>query len=106
MRLRSLICVIVAYLATMALPAYAAWPEHPIKVIVPFPAGGQLDVVVRLIAEKISPALGQPIVVEVHTGADGNIGAEMAARSAPDGYTWFATSVPFTTQAEIGRAHV
>jgi len=101
MRFRSLMWVIVVCLAAIALPAQAAWPERPIKVIVPFPAGGQLDVVVRLIAEKISPALGQPIVVEVHTGADGNIGAEMAARSAPDGYTWFATSVPFTTQAAL-----
>jgi len=102
MRFRALMQLTIVRLGLLAwLPAYAAWPEHPIKVIVPFPAGGQLDVVVRLIAEKISPALGQPIVVEVHTGADGNIGAEMAARSAPDGYTWFATSVPFTTQAAL-----
>jgi tripartite-type tricarboxylate transporter receptor subunit TctC len=81
--------------------AHAAWPEHSIKVIVPFPAGGQLDVVVRVIAERISPALGQPIVVEVHTGADGNIAAEMVAKSPPDGYTWLSTSVPFTTQAAL-----
>ena len=102
MRVPAVIRLVVVCLAAFAfVPAQAAWPEHPIKVIVPFPAGGQLDVVVRLIAEKISPALGQPIVVEVHTGADGNIGAEMAARSAPDGYTWFATSVPFTTQAAL-----
>lgn len=101
MRFRLLMSLGVVCLAAFTLPARAAWPEHPIKVLVPFPAGGQLDVVVRLIAEKISPALGQPIVVEVHTGADGNIGAEMAARSAPDGYTWFATSVPFTTQAAL-----
>jgi len=78
-----------------------AWPDRPIKVIVPFPAGGQLDVVVRIIADRIGPALGQPIVVEVRTGADGNIGAEAVARSAPDGYTWLATSVPFATQASL-----
>ena len=78
-----------------------AWPDRPIKVVVPFPAGGQLDVVVRIIAERIGPALGQPIVVEVRTGADGNIGAEAVARSAPDGYTWLATSVPFATQASL-----
>ena len=102
MRMPAVIRLVVVCLAAFAfVPAQAAWPEHPIKVIVPFPAGGQLDVVVRLIAERISPALGQPIIVEVHTGADGNIGAEMAARSAPDGYTWFATSVPFTTQAAL-----
>ena len=67
----------------------------------PFPAGGQLDVVVRMVADKIAPALGQPIVVETHTGADGNIGAELVAKSAPDGYTWLATSVPFATQISL-----
>jgi tripartite-type tricarboxylate transporter receptor subunit TctC len=92
-----------ALLLTMALGAFAQapWPAHPIRVVVPFPAGGQLDVVVRLVADKISPVLGQPIVVETRTGADGNIGAEIVARSAPDGYTWFATSVPFATQTSL-----
>lgn len=103
MRSRTLVHALVVALALLgtALPVQAAWPEHPIKVIVPFPAGGQLDVVVRMIMDKVSPVLGQPIVVEVHTGADGNIGAELAARSAADGYTWLATSVPFTTQAAL-----
>jgi tripartite-type tricarboxylate transporter receptor subunit TctC len=91
----------VMCLAAFATSANAAWPERPIKVIVPFPAGGQLDVVVRMVAEKISPVLGQPIVIETRTGADGNIGAEAVARSAPDGYTWLATSVPFTTQTSL-----
>jgi tripartite-type tricarboxylate transporter receptor subunit TctC len=89
------------WLAVMSMSAAAAWPEHPIKVLVPFPAGGQLDIVVRMIAEKIEPALGQPIVVEVRTGADGNIAAEAVARSAPDGYTWLTTSVPFATQTSL-----
>ena len=93
------LCV-VAFIA-QATAAQAAWPEKPIKVIVPFPAGGQLDVVVRSITEKLGPVLGQPVVVETKTGADGNIGAEVAARSAPDGYTWFATSVPFATQISL-----
>jgi tripartite-type tricarboxylate transporter receptor subunit TctC len=103
MHFRTLIHALAVTLALLATPlaAQAAWPERPIKVIVPFPAGGQLDVVVRLIADTMSPALGQPIVVEVRTGADGNIGAEAVARSAPDGYTWLATSVPFTTQAAL-----
>jgi tripartite-type tricarboxylate transporter receptor subunit TctC len=87
--------------AGASAPARAEWPERPIKVIVPFPAGGQLDIVVRMIADKVSPALGQPIVVEVRTGADGNIGAEAVAKSAPDGYTWLSTSVPFATQASL-----
>ena len=88
-------------IAALAPSAHAAWPDHPIKVLVPFPAGGQLDVVVRTVADRISPALGQPIVVEVRTGADGNIAAEAVARSAPDGYTWLSTSVPFTTQTSL-----
>jgi tripartite-type tricarboxylate transporter receptor subunit TctC len=90
-----------SWLAVMSMSAAAAWPEHPIRVLVPFPAGGQLDIVVRMIAEKIEPALRQPIVVEVRTGADGNIAAEAVARSAPDGYTWLTTSVPFATQTSL-----
>src|SRR6185436_15129830 len=77
------------------------WPTKPIRIVTPFPAGGQLDVVVRLLAEKMSPVLGQPIVVDNRTGADGNIGAEAVARSAPDGYTWLATTVPFATQISL-----
>ena len=95
-RLAAVVC-----LAALATTAHAAWPERPIRVLVPFPAGGQLDVVVRMIADRISPALGQPIVAEVRTGADGNIAAEVVARSAPDGYTWLSTSVPFATQASL-----
>jgi tripartite-type tricarboxylate transporter receptor subunit TctC len=70
-------------------------------VIVPFPAGGQLDVVTRLVAQRIAPALGQPIIVDVRPGADGNIGTEMAARSAPDGHTWVAVSPPTTIQPSV-----
>jgi tripartite-type tricarboxylate transporter receptor subunit TctC len=89
--------------AVAAMPAYAAdaWPDHPIRLIVPFPAGGQLDVVSRLIAERIAPALGQPIVVEVRPGADGNIGTEAVAKSKPDGYTWLAVSPPTTIQPAV-----
>ena len=102
MRIKRLLGLCLALLLPlMVATAYAAWPERPIKVLVPFPAGGQLDVVVRMVAEKIGPALGQPIVVEVKTGADGNIAAEAAARSAPDGYTWLSTSVPFATQVSL-----
>jgi len=78
-----------------------AWPSKPIHLIVPFPAGGQLDVVSRLVADRIAPALGQPVVVEVKPGADGNIGTEQAAKAAPDGYTWLAASPPTTIQPSV-----
>ena len=99
---RRLLLVPLLLIAFLVAPAAAqTWPSHPIKVVVPFPAGGQLDVVVRMIAEKISPALGQPILVETRLGADGNIAAEGVARSTPDGYTWLSTSVPFATQTSL-----
>ena len=81
--------------------AQSEWPTKPIRVIVPFPAGGQLDSVIRLVCERLSPVLGQPIVVENRTGADGNIGSQLVARSAPDGYTWLAQSAPYTIQAAL-----
>jgi tripartite-type tricarboxylate transporter receptor subunit TctC len=92
-------CLVLS--GTHTVEAQTAWPNKPIKVIVPFPAGGQLDVVVRSVTDRLSPVLGQPIVVENRTGADGNIGAEVVARSAADGYTWLATSVPFATQVSL-----
>ena len=83
-------------------PAQAqAWPNKPIKVLVQFPAGGQLDIVVRTITDRLSPVLGQPIVVENRAGADGNIAAEAVAKSAPDGYTWLTVSVPFATGVSL-----
>lgn len=93
--------VAAAVLGIAVAHAQAAWPSKPIHAIVPFPAGGQLDVVVRTVADRISPALGQPIAVETKTGADGNIAAEFVARSAPDGYTWLTTSVPFATAPSL-----
>ncbi len=65
------------------------WPTHPLQLIVPFPAGGSADVQSRVIAQGLSEALGQPVVVENKPGAGGNIAAAEAARSAPDGYTLF-----------------
>ncbi|MBA3506883.1 MAG: tripartite tricarboxylate transporter substrate binding protein [Betaproteobacteria bacterium] len=103
MNIHALVARVACALVFVAQVASAqtAWPDKPIKVIVPFPAGGQLDVVVRSVTDKLSPVLGQPIVVETRTGADGNIGAEVVARSPADGSTWLATSVPFATQVSL-----
>src|SRR6202521_3378064 len=64
-----------------------AWPSRPIHWIVPYPAGGSSDTSARPVADKLSKALGPPVVVENRAGAAGNIGAEMVARSKPDGFT-------------------
>ena len=87
--------------------AFAAYPDRPIRLIVPFAAGGNADIVGRLVAERISSALGQPTVVDNRGGAGGSIGAEAVARSAPDGYTLLVgsngplTVNPFV-QAKLG----
>jgi tripartite-type tricarboxylate transporter receptor subunit TctC len=67
--------------------AFAAYPDKPIRLIVPFAAGGNADLVARIVAEGMSQTLGQPIVVETRTGAGGGIGAAAVASSVPDGYT-------------------
>jgi tripartite-type tricarboxylate transporter receptor subunit TctC len=64
-----------------------AWPAKPIKLVIPFPAGGSTDIVGRLIADKLSQSLGQPVVVDNRAGAGGTAGSDVAAKSPPDGYT-------------------
>jgi len=75
-----------------ALPALAAWPERSIRIIVPFAAGGNTDVIIRMLLEPMRVRLGQPVIVENRAGGGGTPGAEAAARAAPDGYTLFAGS--------------
>jgi tripartite-type tricarboxylate transporter receptor subunit TctC len=85
-RLLRLAAAIVAVLLAFS-PARAAWPDHTITIIVPFPPGGPNDLLGRLLAAELSPKLGQNIIVENRVGAVGNIGLAAGARAAPDGYT-------------------
>jgi tripartite-type tricarboxylate transporter receptor subunit TctC len=88
MTMLRIVAALVALLASAPLTAQAQdWPNKPIRLIVPFAAGGSTDVAARLVAEYLSRTLGQQVVVENRTGANGNIGTEAAAKSAPDGYT-------------------
>ncbi len=75
-----------------SVPAHAAdrWPSHPIRVIVPYTPGGSTDTVTRIVMEKLGPRLGQTIVVENRPGANSTLGAAIAAKAEPDGYTFLS----------------
>jgi tripartite-type tricarboxylate transporter receptor subunit TctC len=93
---------ILAFAVCTPISANAAdWPDRPIHFIVPFPAGGSTDVAARLIGDYVSRSLGQAVVVEDKSGANGNIGTEYAAKSAPDGYTVLATTDSVSTNPHI-----
>ena len=77
----------LALLAALPLAHAQGWPTKPVKIVVPFPAGGPTDVLTRVLGEKLAQALGQPVVIENKPGAGGSIGADLAAKSPPDGYT-------------------
>jgi len=80
--------LVAVALGALALGAQAqAWPERRIALVVPYPAGGPVDVSARLLAPKLQAALGQPVIVENKPGAGGGIAADYVAKSAPDGYT-------------------
>ncbi|WP_165585477.1 tripartite tricarboxylate transporter substrate binding protein [Roseococcus sp. SYP-B2431] len=84
-------------LALLPRPARAAYPDRPIRVIVPFAAGGNTDILGRILTQRMSERLGQAMVVENRTGAGGSVGAELVARAAPDGYTLlFGAGGPLT----------
>ena len=83
--------------AAVVLALCAGWahaqpfPSKPVRVIVPYPSGGIVDLLARAVTEKIAAGWGQPILVEGRPGADGNLGTEAVAKSAADGYTWLMT---------------
>jgi tripartite-type tricarboxylate transporter receptor subunit TctC len=88
-RMRRLSLVLAAiFAATATSPSHAQnYPSHPVRVIVPFAAGGAVDVLARLLGSKLSDQLGQPVIIENRPGAGGTLAADQVAKSAPDGYT-------------------
>jgi len=92
--------------ATLALPAVAraqgpAWPNRPVRIVVPFGLGGSADVAARFLAEPLQAALGQPFVIENRPGAGAVIGTEAVAKSAPDGYTLLLMSNTHTANETL-----
>ena len=81
-------------LAAMGQAAAQTYPDRLVRIVVPFPAGGTADAVPRIVGEWLARKWGQPVVIENHTGAAGNIGAELVYRAAPDGYTLLSAPPP------------
>ena len=82
-----MLCTLLVAWSCAGYAQTAGWPSKPIKVVVPYPAGGFYDTVARLIGVKLSEYLGQPVLVENRAGANGIVGTELVAKSPPDGYT-------------------
>jgi tripartite-type tricarboxylate transporter receptor subunit TctC len=99
MRIAKGLTIIVPTLFAAAAPALAAdaFPNHPVRVVVPFAAGGATDIVTRLVGQKLNEIWGQTVVVDNRAGAGGNIGADLVAKSAPDGYAILMTSGSIVT---------
>lgn len=114
------ILIFVSLLLAVPVASAQDWPARPVRLILPFAAGGAADVVTRITMAKVSEQMGQPFLVDNRTGASGNIGTEAAAKSAPDGYSFlvgspgtmainphFFSKLPYDAQADfVAAVHV
>lgn len=100
---RTLVQIACAALASAALPSLAqtTWPSKPIKIIVGYPAGGASDVAARIVGQKLSERLGQPVVVDNRPGSAGNVGADAVAKAAPDGYTLLLGTISLSVNPSL-----
>ena len=86
--------MLLTLLSAAPAQAQVTYPQKPVRVIVPFPAGGSNDALCRIVGDKLSTAWSQPVIVDNKPGAGGNIGAEVAWRAEPDGYTLLCAPPP------------
>ena len=96
-----LLTLAAGFAAAGTAPALAQYPDRPIRLLLPFPAGGAVDIVARIVAAKMSEDLGKPIVIENKAGAGGIIATDAVAKSAPDGYTLLLTTPNHTINAAL-----
>src|SRR5215831_8728999 len=82
----------VAAMVALSAGVAQAYPDRPIRIVAPFPAGGLVDVLARALGDEITKSMHQPVIIENRPGAGGNVGAEFVARSSADGYTLLMTS--------------
>ena len=100
--MKKILLNLATLLALLTGTAYAQdWPSRPIRFVSPFAAGGSNDIATRVIAEKLMPKLGQPIIVENKAGANTRIASEMIARADPDGYSFLMVAAPHTTNPAL-----
>ena len=86
-RHRRTLCSLVLFAAITPVAHAQAWPDRPVKLVVPYSAGSATDILARVIAEPLSAALGQPIVIDNKPGANSTLGTNLAAKATPDGHT-------------------
>ena len=106
MRMRHLLLLIIATSSTslMTAPAEAQkYPSRPIRMIVPYPPGGSLDITMRVVAPRMSEIIRQNVIIDSRPGADGIIGTELAAKAPADGYTVLIHAVPLVVNPSLRR---
>src|SRR5215831_11226719 len=96
----------VASAAVSRIARAQTYPTRPVRLIVPFPAGGATDAAARIIAESMSRALGQQVYVENKSGANGNLGIEAAATSTPDGHTLLVSTDSAVTNVHVYKVNI
>jgi tripartite-type tricarboxylate transporter receptor subunit TctC len=100
---RAALASTAALLAAYGVPAFAAYPDKPVRLVVPWPPGGASDTASRIVARHLQDRLKTPVIVDNKAGAAGNIGTEAVARSSPDGYTLLLSSGPFSINPSLFR---